>query len=371
MAAAQSKRSPQPSAASSQKPAPTVKHPQLSDRAQAGLHGPVKSCVEETEYLNLTPAVKLSITRAFDREGRLVETRTSDSRGVGSTVTFTYDAAGRLLSLNVVNPDGTSAQAETRAYDGFGRLLSIVRSGSREARSDFHYDERGRKTEVQSFAPERGPVAHGFEGQPMVGAQAGASLPEGGTVTTVYDEQDRPTEVQTRDAEGNLVTRVVRTYDVAGRASSEKEILENPQFLLPAPLRRQMLQSGASPAEVNEMAAKLFGGAQSSNEVLHVYDEQGRETEQREKSALGERVTTTSYDQHGNMLLQRTTRTAPPAASGQNQDLGFPLEPFQERRTRYVYDSFGNWTEATSSWRSSPDADFQDASATRRTLTYH
>src|SRR5690348_10393776 len=207
-AAAQSKSSPPPSAVSAQKRASTAKHPPLSDRDQAGLHGPVKSCVEETEYLNLTPAVKLSTTQAFDREGRLVETRTSDSRGVGSTVTFTYDAAGRLLSQNVVNPDGTSTPAETRSYDGSGRLLSVVRSGSRGARSDFHYDQQGRKTEVQSFAPEQGQVAHGFEGQPMVGAQAGASLPEGGSVTTIYDEQDRPTEVQTRDAQGNLVTRV-------------------------------------------------------------------------------------------------------------------------------------------------------------------
>ena len=62
---------------------------QMTDREKAGLRGPVKSCVEETN----APGNRVTTTE-YDLDGRLLMDRTSDRRRVN---TRTYDANGRLV----------------------------------------------------------------------------------------------------------------------------------------------------------------------------------------------------------------------------------------------------------------------------------
>ena len=74
------------------------------------------------------------------------------------------------------------------------------------------------------------------------------NLPGGGTATTIYDEHDRATEVQVRDASGEIVNRAVRTYDAQGHVLEEKQIQDDPVTMFPAEVRAQILeQSGLSP----------------------------------------------------------------------------------------------------------------------------
>jgi hypothetical protein len=50
----------------------------------------------------------------------------------------------------------------------------------------------------------------GVAGSPFQVADRAPNLPGGGSATTVYDEHDRPAEVQVRDAQGELMSRAVR-----------------------------------------------------------------------------------------------------------------------------------------------------------------
>lgn len=370
------------SAAASQQPAATVKDDKPSDRERAGLHGPVKSYTVEFEYPARAgaPVIKSSSTWTYDRDGRLLEQRSSNSNGSETVTTVTNDAAGHLLRRQaVVQPGGASFAEETFSYDASGRLVGSVQTGPRSSRSDFQYDEQGNKTEVQSFAPMPGGVAVGNGISPFEAARIGGGVPEGGTVVTHYDRHDHPVALEIRDADGNVLSRAERKYDSAGRVSSENSTMENPQFLIPAAIRAQILkESGASAEELNqEIRKKMFGSADPSEDFSYAYDAQGRMTEVRVRSAFsGEQVTTTSYDDHGNAVLERTTRKAPPQAAGEDdsETLRLPPEafpPLLEQRSTYIYDSFGNWTERTSSSRGSADAPFENARTIHRTITYY
>jgi YD repeat-containing protein len=43
----------------------------------------------------------------------------------------------------------------------------------------------------------------------------------------IYDPDDHPTEMQVRGADGQLVTRIVRTYDAEGRLTEERILEKN------------------------------------------------------------------------------------------------------------------------------------------------
>jgi hypothetical protein len=88
------------------------------------------------------------------------------------------------------------------------------------------YDAQGRKTKVESSraADYRPNVAMG--GSPFEALDMAPNLPGGGSATTIYDEHDRATRVEVRDAEGTIVNRAERTYDAQGRIIEEKQILD-------------------------------------------------------------------------------------------------------------------------------------------------
>jgi len=103
------------------------------------------------------------------------------------------------------------------------------------------------------------------------------------------------------------VNRIVRTFDVNGRPTYEKVIVEAPELLIPPEL----------PAEHNEAQKKALGAFIAANmysgEISYSYDTQGRMTEKRKRGGVfGEEVTTIAYNQRGDKVEERITMVMNP-----------------------------------------------------------
>jgi len=202
-------------------------HSHIRDRAEAGLRGSVKTCVEETTY----PTGKFLTTTEYDLDGRLLETRVSNPDGSELVTTKTYDADGRLVKVS----SGRSGEPATESlctYGERGMLKEITNADGKGNLTSYRYDEQGRKTEIKTFGAEvfeRNRKGVLVAGSQWNAAQAGIGALEGGTVTTVFDERGLPIELQILDSQGQVVSRIVRTYDASGRIIGENQVQENPR----------------------------------------------------------------------------------------------------------------------------------------------
>ena len=74
-----------------------------------------------------------------------------------------------------------------------------------------------------------------------------------------------------------MVSRAVRIYDAEGNIAEEKQILDNPETIIPAEARAEILEaSGASREELREHLTKLMGGQAGPFSIAYSYDAQGR-----------------------------------------------------------------------------------------------
>ena len=290
-----------------------------SDHERAGLsRGLIKTSVEEITFAGTTaadgtqtPEQKSWSTTEYDVEGRIMATRARDSDGSEWVTRNTYDASGHLLKA-AWGKQGEPTSETVYSYDDQGRVLSITYSSTPDNPVTFRYDERGRKTKVQVSRPEDYLPNAAFSGSPFQIADAPPNLPGGGSATTVYDEHDRPTEVQVRDAQGELVSRAVRIYDTQGRVTEEKEILDNPEMLFPADVRAKMLEGTGLSREqlrehLHEQFTKLMGGEAAPLSVAYSYDAHGRIKQRRWRIYDRVDTTETTYNEHGDIVEERTT----------------------------------------------------------------
>jgi hypothetical protein len=102
-----------------------------------------------------------------------------------------------------------------------------------------------------------------------------------GSATTIYDEHDRATEVQVRDANGELVNRALRTYDAQGRVVEEKRILDNPETIIPSGVRAKILEQSDLPAdqlrqELRTQITMLMAGQPGAYSVSYICDTRDR-----------------------------------------------------------------------------------------------
>lgn len=346
----------------------------ISDRERAGLRGPVRTCREETVY----PGGKSFTTTEYSLDGKLLTTRTSQSDGSEWVTSQTYDADGRLAKI-VSGKLGDPGTERLYSYDETGRLLSITNSPEKGNRTDFRYDEQGRKTTTQSFDPKTLQSNQNtlFGGSPWDAALAGFGVSGGASATTIYDGNDQPTELQILDAEGRIVTRFVRTYDANGRITEENQTLENPALMMTAGQRADF---NDKQFEATNKALKSMLSGRNGTGKSYTYDPQGRVIEVRDRNFAADTVTTTSYNEHGDKSEERTTRT------GTLQDFtAFSIDEngtFTPERAsavpgppktevteyRYEYDRYGNWTEQTVIHRSES---YESSNARNRTFTYY
>jgi len=348
----------------------------ISNREQSGLRGLVKTCVEETTHPGVTspdgslfPEWQSWYKTEYDSDGRFIATRSRNPDGSEWETRYAYNVAGQLLRTVWGNVGKPTAET-VYSYDGGGRLISITDSRTPDNPVKFGYDERGKRTKVQVSRPGdyRSNVA--VAGSPFQVADSAPNLPSGGCATTLYDDQGRPYEVQIRDAQGEMMSRAVRSYDDKGNVIEEKQVLENPETIIPAEMRAQILESsGASLQELRAHLTKLMGGQAGPSSIVYVYNARGLVEQTTRRIFNREDRIETSYNAHGDMVTEITRSGDIDNGTEQSAPRPGP-PPYSEVRYSYQYDDQGNWTEKIISYRSSPNAEFEPSNRCLRTLTY-
>jgi hypothetical protein len=353
----------------------------MSDREQKGLRGPVKTCVEETTYPDVAAPDgtqvlerKSSSATEYDAAGRVLSVRFGNPDGSEWVSRYSYGASGQLLKIASGN-EGEPSRETVYSYDDSGRPLKIIDGYTPDDPVTFRYNEQGRKTKVQISRPEDYRPNTAAAGSPFQVSDVPPNLPGGGTATTVYDEHDRPTEVQVRNARGELVSRTVRIYDTQGRVTEEKQILDKPELLFPEEFWAKMFEASGTPpeevrAELTQQLSRLMGGDAGPSSIAYTYDEQGRVKQIRRRIFNEEGIIETTYNEQGDTATEITRRVR----VNNEKELAGPapaMFSFSEVRHSYQYDDRLNWTEQITSHRFNPNGTFESSSILRRTLTYY
>jgi YD repeat-containing protein len=363
-------------------------HSELTALGRDGLRGPVKMCVESASDYG-----KSVRTTEYGIDGQLLTSRHEmDGKPSYSTSSSDYvhtevhDSQGRL-EKSIWGYRGEPVSETLYTYDDAGRLLTFTNTGIN--RYEFHYQPDGSKVSIETFdrkiiEQHQNSISASPE---WVAAQAGSGVPIGGNVTMIYDPDDHPIEMQVRDADGQVVTRIVRTYDAEGRITEEKLLEKSmPASLLnwmPSEERAQL-----TPAQLKAYSKGLYALIKNPIGTTFAYDAQGRITETRERNVMSEETTKISYNEHGDKARERKTvkgnsilpmgpsyffsfdADGNPIVSKSTQESPERPErdympPDSDIRYDHRYESYGNWTERIET----RDAGFTVTS--RREITYY
>jgi len=351
----------------------------MSDRDKAGLRGPVQAYVEESLYNEFSS----STTTEYRRDGNLLSQRSVYHDGSEWLQTWTYDTTGRLTNY-AFGKSGDKPGETTYEYDDSGRLLTIKNADSGE-KTRFQYDERGRKISIKTFNPDKSDDtrAVGIGVSALAAAESGYGVPRGGRLTTLFDENDRPSELQVHDANGSLVSRVVMIHGAGGQLLEEKSTMENPALLLFGnhPEMQQQLNPSQLAAFNKGMTTLLRGQGLFGKQ--YSYDSANRIREVHTKTFAVDQTITTAYNEEGDISETREVSVMNPALQAgrifsiddngnlvPKNDDDAPVaapEPSRESTVKYVYkyDGNKNWTKQTAIRPDSPPT------VRLRTITYY
>lgn len=356
----------------------------VTDREEAGLRGPVKTCTEEIVY----PGSKYLTTTEYSVDGRVLAVRTPQTDGSEWVSSNIYNTNGHLVKTvsGKLGETGTEIRYD---YDDSGRLLTTTNSSESGDRTTFHYDEHGRTTTIQHFDPKtlerRQNTVSALSAWDT--AKSGIGIPAGGHITTIYDGNDQPTEAQIRDAEDHLVSRIVRAYDANGRLVEEEPIQENPaSFFADRFAAQGQPQPNATELEAMNTAMKSLLRGRSGTGTSYIYDELGRVIKIHDRNFVFDKVTVTTYNERGDKSAERTTiagNSIIPVGVAFSVDENGTLVPQNhatepaespdlasesEVQYAYQYDSYGNWTQQTANDSSRPN---EPSIVRHRAITYY
>lgn len=329
--------------------AQSVIAPWRSDaRDKAGLRGPVKTCSEE--IIQTYPGGSYSVVQntEYSAEGRVVSFR---SRGQGSyewLTKYEYDPSGRLLRSTSGLADAGTRSVSNYAYDKTGALVAITGLGG-QTTVKFGRDDQGRRIKIVPVPELPSGPATAVAADVWEGGELPLGAPQKGSIITVFDEQELPIEGQARDAEGRVVSRMIRSYDAKGRATGDRLIPVDTSSSVPAEVAAHL-----NPEQMKTVGA-FIGSQFSKGQSALKYDSDGRISEKRRNlPGLGDEITTTSYNEHGDISLERTAQQMAASAGVEYglTDEGKMIATTKpdvhpptvtEVNYQYAYDSHGNW----------------------------
>ncbi|WP_109485265.1 hypothetical protein [Occallatibacter savannae] len=335
-----------------------------SDRDIAGLRGPVRSVTEERTYPAWTdaegkarPAAEQWNKTEYDREGRLAVTwwRAPSGEGRANALTairYTYKD-GRMLT-RTAETDSKLMSQTTYDYDDTGRLKSITCSSDPTNPIAFQYDANGRKTKIAIRKPadtQQGTSAISTSFEHLFDDEGSTytNSSEGGSATTLYDELNRPIEMQFHDAEGTVTSRAIRIYDSQGRVSEEKMLMTDPIAMLSAGNQKAILEAG-NVQELRDQFAAFLGGPEMWL-VKYEYDDRGRKVRTTHNTFNHIHETTrTKYNQQGDVQSETTHYEASGNGSPEADE-----NRSGETIYTYEYDSQGNWLSRAIASRDLPN----------------
>ena len=358
-----------------------AKTPVISDREKAGLRGPVRQCTEERTNPAVSgyPEMKFISTTEYDIEGKIAKITHINQDGSKWISSNSYDEQGRLVKT-VSGKADAPADETIYHYDEKGRLNGYSGRGAMGSETTrFEYNEHSRKTRIVTSnepASTNGPYAANSFVYSIEGSDLYYPVSQGGMVKTVYDENDWPIETQVYSAGGEMMQRLVRRYDAAGRPTETRVILGDITGLLPAEMKAQLMNEPGATQEMQRQLAELLGAQNEMVKTSYVYDPEGRLIEKRDQLGYNhETVTSFVYDGNGNKIKEtsKTSGDANPPRSGHNAQNTTATADGSRQESEvtytYKYDSYGNWTEQAMQSKSSPGGTFENAGLTRRTIT--
>ena len=350
----------------------------MSDREKVGLRGPVQLCTEENtfppsgDFPGTTSTT--TTTTTYSPDGRILQSTSAKSFGPESqesSTTYAYDSTGRLLKKTTKSAASPTSEIKYN-YDDKGRIISIT--GDPLGNSTFEYDDNGRKTRIVS-SPSKPLVPEGTQYTfPMPETEDPyLPIPTGGHVKISLNDQDQPAEWQISDASGNLLNRLIRTYDENGRLTELRYTIENFLFSLPAEALQEFLAEPDAAEQLMQGLTELLGEQRNFTRTTFNYDDAGRVIEKHHHTGYSlETTTKITYNDHFDTLEEHEFTTGdlnPPRDTQPGEVSSRPPFPNQESDTRYSYnyDNFGNWTEQKISSATSAN----DVRVTRRTIVYY
>lgn len=364
---------------------PSGKTPGPSDREKAGLRGPVQSCTEErtTPTVAGFPETKYVSVTEYDREGRVVKMITFGQDGAKWIASRSYDERGNLVKTSSGKADAP-ADETIYHYDEKGRLAGYGGQGmlGRET-TRFEYDEQGRKTRVvTSDAPASpaGPYGATAMSYSAIGGDLSYPVPQGGKVKTVYDESDRPVEAQIYTADGQMLQRLVQSYDQSGRITETKIVMGDLSAMLPEEAKAELMKEPGGVEELQRQFAELLGGLNEMFKTSYVYDARGLLIERRDHVGYSEEtVTSYAYDDNGNKIKEMSKTSGdvnPPRRDGGAQGVGDDARAAAAARNSevtysYKYDGYGNWIEQSTRAGTGAEGAAADIASSRRTIVYY
>jgi YD repeat-containing protein len=213
-------------------------------------------------------------------------------------------------------------------------MVGYSQPSSRNQVTRFEYSENGRKTRVATSTLQ--PSSDGPYGKDsmLLSLEFGEDLyyptPLGGAVKTLYDENDRPTELQVYVAGGRLIERLVRTYDSAGRPVETKAVVEDISAMFPADFAKELLNQPGAEEELQRQLSELLGPQREFGKITYTYDSEGRVTEKHNNFGPTEIVTKFIYNNQGDKIEERTTTSGNPLdaanASAASHAMGICLQ---------------------------------------------
>jgi hypothetical protein len=348
----------------------------MSDREKAGLRGLVRQCTEEETipaFQNIPAATYTTITR-YTPDGRILQSTTSNSVESAPpefSTTYTYDSTGCLLKKTIASP-GSPATESKYNYDEKGRIIGIT--GDPLGISSFEYDDTRLKIRTVSSPSEPvEPQGTSYMFPMPEDEDSYLPIPTGGHAKISFNEQEQPVEWRISDANGSLTNRLIRTYDENGRVAEMRYTIENYVFSLPAEAQQEFLAEPDAVEKITKGLTELLGEQLNFIRITYGYDADGRLIEKHQYTGHSlESTTKISYNDHSDKLEEREFTTGDPnpprspQAGEASSDAPLPQRE-SETQYSYKYDTFGNWTEQTTSSSVNPSY----VSVTRRTIGYY
>jgi hypothetical protein len=234
------------------------------------------------------------------------------------------------------------------------KTISLKAPPRPDVTDQFHYDEQDRKTRVRTISPRSSQP--GFtvmlDSRMLEVTEGGGSLSGGGTVTTLYNENDQPIESLVRKSGGELLTKINHNY-TNGRLISETLVIVRENFEATRQMEERFSENEQARANVAKTRAFLgqLQGLRMERSYVYADDRVIRRLTQMGNFKQDESWT---YNEQGDEATSVMIRSG---YDDQHSEVNY----------LYQYDSHGNWTERTKINTDQPG----DPNTQRRTLAYY
>ena len=317
----------------------------MSKKEEQGLQGTVRSVrIEKLRLENRESrseeVLLWSQTIDYDMAGHEIESSHYDPLGtLRSRTTYRYDPEGREIERISYDEGGTFIRRTVSTYNEQGRLSKQIvyrADGSSFVQRSATFDDAGRRT-VEAYFPvdasEASPISAPDEKRGGVMVVSRLTGNDAHRNRELYDADDKLLEVISYRDDGSLKSRLLFSYDAAGRRIREA------QYVTPD-----------TPAvEVADLPA---------SETTYVYDAAGRMQE---------------VAHYSNGLLQAKTIYIYDASGNKVEEARYAEDGLLRHRESYVreVDGRGNWTKETKLKRYPQLGNRELIVVTNRAITYY